>query len=293
MSDVKKDDETRKAVREGYGKIAQGGSGCCGPSREASCGCGGPTLAEDVSRAIGYAAEDLEGAPDEANLGLGCGNPVALASLEEGETVLDLGSGAGFDCFLSARRVGETGHVIGVDMTPDMLDRAREIARESGYANVEFRLGEIEHLPVADASVDAIISNCVINLAPDKGQVFQEAFRVLKPGGRVMVSDIVLEKDLPDAVRSSVAALIACVAGAIRMDEYLGLMRDAGFERVEIVEVKSYPVDMVTSDPEGRIIGEGLTIPAEESAEMAAAIKSISVHAFKPGGKCTCDCGCD
>ncbi len=292
MSDVKKDEETRKAVREGYGKIAQGGSGCCGPSREASCGCSGPTLAEDVSRAIGYAAEDLEGVPDDANLGLGCGNPVALASLAEGETVLDLGSGAGFDCFLSARRVGETGHVIGVDMTPDMLDRAREIAREADYGNVEFRLGEIEHLPVADASVDAIISNCVINLAPDKGQVFREAFRVLKPGGRVMVSDIVLERDLPDEVRSSVAALIACVAGAIRRDEYLGLMRDAGFERVGIVEVKSYPVELVTSDPEGRIIGEGLTIPAEESAEMAAAIKSISVHAFKPGG-CNCSCGCD
>ncbi len=292
MNDATRGEETRKAVREGYGKIAEGGSGCCGPSREASCGCGGSTLAEDVSRAVGYAQEDLEATPDDANLGLGCGNPVALASLAEGETVLDLGSGAGFDCFLAARRVGQTGHVIGVDMTPSMLDRAREIGRGAGYENVEFRLGEIEHLPLADASVDAIISNCVINLAPDKAQVFREAFRVLKPGGRIMVSDIVLEKDLPDKVRSSVAALIACVAGAVRRDEYLGFMRDAGFERVEIVEVKSYPVDMVTSDPEGRIIGEGLSIPAEESAEMAAAIKSISVHAVRPGG-CTCDCGCD
>ncbi len=290
MSDRTNDEETRKAVREGYAKIAGGQGSCCGPAQPSSC-CGGGTLAEDVGRVVGYSEEDLELA-GEANLGLGCGNPVALASLAEGETVLDLGSGAGFDCFLSARRVGETGHVIGVDMTPDMLDRAREIAREAGYTNVEFRLGEIEHLPVADASVDAIISNCVINLAPDKGQVFREAFRVLKPGGRVMVSDIVLERDLPDGVRSSVAALIACVAGAIRRDEYLGLMRDAGFERVEIVEVKSYPVELVTSDPEGRIIGEGLTIPAEESAEMASAIKSISVHAFKPGG-CNCSCGCD
>ncbi len=293
MSDSNESEETRKAVREGYGKIATGGSGCCGPSREASCGCGGPTLAEDVSRAVGYAQEDLDGAPDDANLGLGCGNPVALASLAEGETVLDLGSGAGFDCFLSARRVGDSGHVIGVDMTPDMLDRAREIARGAGYSNVEFRLGEIEHLPVADGSVDAIISNCVINLSPEKAQVFREAFRVLKPGGRIMVSDIVLERDLPDEVRTSVAALIACVAGAVRRDEYLGFMRDAGFERVEIVEVKSYPVDMVTSDPEGRIISEGLTIPADESAEMAASIKSISVHGYKPGGQCTCDCGCD
>ncbi len=289
MNDAHKDEETRRAVREGYSRIAEGQGSCCGPSQANPCG--GPSLAEDISKVVGYADEDLQTA-GEANLGLGCGNPVALASLAEGETVLDLGSGAGFDCFLAARRVGETGHVIGVDMTPSMLDRAREIARGAGYRNVEFRLGEIEHLPVADASVDAIISNCVINLAPDKGQVFREAFRALKPGGRIMVSDIVLEKDLPDAVRSSVAALVACVAGAIRKEDYLGAMRDAGFERVEIIEEKSYPVEMVTSDPEGRIIGEGLSIPAQESAEMAAAIKSVSVHAVRPGG-CTCDCGCD
>jgi arsenite methyltransferase len=176
-----KNEEIRKAVRDGYGEIAKNSGSCC-PAKT-SCGCGGNSV-ETISIGIGYRPEDLHAVPEGANLGLGCGNPVALASLREGETVLDLGSGAGFDCFLAAGKVGKKGRVIGVDMTPEMLDKARENARKAGYGNVEFRLGEIENLPVADQTVDIIISNCVINLSPGKDRVFQEAFRALRPGGR-------------------------------------------------------------------------------------------------------------
>src|SRR4030043_1269161 len=206
-------EEIRKVVREGYAKIVKQDSSCCDPVKS-SC-CGSTDLAQDISRNIGYTEEELKAVPEGANLGLGCGNPVALASLKEGETVLDLGSGAGFDCFLAANKVGNQGKVIGVDMTPEMLDKARENARKSDYENVEFRLGEIETLPAADNSVDVIISNCVINLAPDKGRVFKEAFRVLKPGGRLMISDIVLTKELPDAIKNSIEAYIGCLSGAI------------------------------------------------------------------------------
>ena len=233
------DEQIRKMVREGYAQHAKTGSSCCGSS--SGCGCG-PTV-DDMSRAMGYTDADLQSARDGANLGLGCGNPVALASLREGETVLDLGSGAGFDCFLAAQRVGPAGSVIGVDMTPEMLERARDNACKGGYANVEFRLGEIEHLPVADGSVDAVISNCVINLSPDKPAAFREAFRALRPGGRLMVSDIVLLRELPDAVRKSMEAYVACVAGASLKDEYLEAIRGAGFQDVRIAEETTYAVD--------------------------------------------------
>jgi ubiquinone/menaquinone biosynthesis C-methylase UbiE len=222
----------RKYVRERYAGIARQGTSCCGPVT--SCGCGGAT--ESDSRKIGYSAAEIEAVPPGADLGLGCGNPVALASLRKGEVVLDLGSGAGFDCFLAAREVGTEGKVIGVDMTPDMVEKARENARHGAYLNVEFRLGEIENLPAADRSVDVVLSNCVINLSPDKEKVFSEAFRVLKPGGRVMISDIVLTADLPEAVAGSLAAYAGCVAGALRKEEYLRLMEAAGFRNVRVVQ---------------------------------------------------------
>ena len=203
--------EIRKVVRKGYAKIAKQDSSCCAPVK--SC-CGSTDLAQDISRNIGYTEEELKAVPEGANLGLGCGNPIALASLKEGETVLDLGSGAGFDCFLAASRIGGKGRVIGVDMTPEMVEKARENARKVNSANVEFRLGEIENLPVADNSVDVVISNCVINLSPEKGRVFTETLRVLKPGGRLMISDIVLLKELPDVLRNSIEAYVGCLSGA-------------------------------------------------------------------------------
>jgi SAM-dependent methyltransferase len=207
----------KKIVKESYAKIAAMNSSCCA---ENSC-CSGAKLAEVISKKIGYKEEELKTVPEGVNLGLGCGNPVALASLKEGETVLDLGSGAGFDCFLAANKVGKDGRVIGVDMTPEMIEKARENAKKGNYESVEFRVGEIESLPVADNSIDIIISNCVINLSPDESKVFQEAFRVLKPSGRLIVSDIVLLKELPDVIKRSIEAYIGCLSGAMMKNKYL------------------------------------------------------------------------
>ncbi|MBU1672267.1 MAG: arsenite methyltransferase [Actinobacteria bacterium] len=275
-----KEEEIKKAVREGYAKVAE--TGCTCYTTESSSCCGGPAVAEDIGKKIGYSAEEMGEVPEGANLGLGCGNPVALATLAEGETVVDLGSGAGFDSFLAAARVGEAGRVIGVDMTPEMIERARLNAGKGGYSNVEFRLGEIEHLPVADGTVDAIISNCVINLVPDKAAVFADALRILKPGGRLMVSDIVLERDLPDAVRDSVAALVGCVAGAVLRDEYLGAMEGAGFERIEVLEDKGFPIGFAPGDATGEAFAREMGLSTEGLQEVADSIKSISVRAFRP-----------
>jgi SAM-dependent methyltransferase len=219
-----KDSEVKKAVKEAYGKIAES-SGSCG----CSCGCGGPVDSETISKAIGYSKDEMRAVP-EANLGLGCGNPTALAGIKEGDVVLDLGSGAGFDCFLASKKVGPNGRVIGVDMTERMVENARKLAEKYGYANVEFRLGDIERLPVADASVDVIISNCVVNLAPDKSAVFKEAHRVLKDGGRMVLSDIVLLEELTAEQRNDKGLLAGCVAGAMMKDDYLGKLEAAGFE---------------------------------------------------------------
>ena len=234
--------DVRDTVREEYGKIARQGGSCRGPS---SC-CGNPP-GDSVAATVGYSNEELAGLPEGADMGLSCGNPVALASLREGEVVLDLGSGGGFDVFIAGRKVGPTGRAIGVDMTPEMVSKARRNAEQfraaSGLDNVEFRLGEIEHLPVADASVDAVISNCVINLSPDKAQVWREIARVLKPGGRVAVSDLGLVRELPDAVRESVEALIGCIAGAVLVEETERLAREAGLSEVRVERHAIYSDD--------------------------------------------------
>jgi len=272
-------EEIKKVVREGYAKIAKQDSSCCVPAN--SC-CGSTDLAQDTSKSIGYTEEELKAVPEGANLGLGCGNPVALASLREDETVLDLGSGAGFDCFLAANRVGNTGRVIGVDMTPEMIEKARENARKGNYQNVEFRFGEIENLPVADSSVDVVISNCVINLSPDKRRVFAEAFRVLKPGGRLMVSDIVLLRELPDFIKNSIEAYIGCLSGAIMKDEYIDTIKSAGFQKIRIIDETPFPIECMANDPPAKAIVENLKIPPEEVREVSSLVLSIKVHGVKP-----------
>jgi SAM-dependent methyltransferase len=254
--------DVRAVVREKYGAVASGepcGCGCCA----------GPEDAEGALAKLGYTTEQAAAIPEGANLGLGCGNPIAHAELKPGETVLDLGSGAGIDCFLAAREVGPSGRAIGVDMTPSMLARARALAGKLGTTNVEFRMGEIEHLPVADASVDAIISNCVVNLSPEKLQVFREALRVLRPGGRLVVSDLVLTRELTPELRRNAEPYAGCVAGASLEAEYLRLVREAGFDDVRVLERTGYDVgaDKYPADSPER--------------EAFSAVVSIKVRATK------------
>ncbi len=265
------DERVHETVREGYTRVAERACGCCvGADPNA------------IGAEIGYSADEMAAVPAGANLGLGCGNPVALASLVPGETVLDLGSGAGLDAFLAARAVGEGGRVIGVDMTPAMLARARENARAGGYANIEFRLGEIEHLPVPDGSVDVVISNCVINLSPAKDQVFIEAFRVLRPGGRLLVSDIVLTGTLPDRLRASAAAWAGCIAGAVSRERYLDLVRRAGFEEVEVIGEEPFPLSCMANDPTAQAVFGDWAMTDEEVRTAEAAIASLKVRARRP-----------
>ena len=273
-----KQEEIKKVVRERYASVAREGGSCCAPKN--SC-CASANVAETLSKRVGYSDEDINSVPEGANLGLGCGNPVAIASLKEGETVLDLGSGAGFDCFLAVKKVGEFGKVIGVDMTPDMIDRARNNARKGNYTNVEFRLGEIENLPAADNSVDVVISNCVINLAPDKSRVFKEAFRVIRPGGRFMVSDIVLLKELPDPIRDSIEAYTGCIAGASKKDEYLKIIKNAGFKDVQVLDEKNFPIEVLENDPVGKKVIEKLNMSKEDVKDIGKSIISIRVQAKK------------
>jgi arsenite methyltransferase len=267
----------KKEVRKRYAKVAKTNGSCC--ASRVSC-CSAPTD-EQVSKTVGYSQEELDTVPAGANLGLGCGNPTALASLKEGERVLDLGSGAGFDCFLASKKVGKSGKVIGVDMTPEMLDKARSNAKKGKHTNVEFRLGEIENLPVADSSVDIIISNCVINLSTNKKRVFEEAYRVLSPNGRLMVSDIVLLKELPKAIQQDMEAYAGCIAGAEIKDKYLDLIRKAGFEEVKVLLEKVYPIDCIVSEPEAEDVINRLGLTREQVADVANSIVSISVSASK------------
>jgi len=278
-------DETdiKEAVRDRYAGHAADATSCCSTSgtRAAAASCCGPSGAS-VSGELGYDADDLADVPEGADLGLGCGNPLAMLELKEGETVVDLGSGGGIDCFLAAKRVGPTGRVIGVDMTPEMIARARRNAAGSQIGNVEFRLGEIEHLPVEDGTVDAIISNCVVNLVPNKRQVFADAFRVLKPGGRMSLSDIVLLGEVPLQIRDSVEAYVSCLSGAILRDEYLKLIEEAGFTDVAVAESRSFTVgDVVAEDLVQEFVRQtGATM--DELRAAAALFQSVRVSAKRP-----------
>jgi len=279
-----KKEKIRGAVRERYGKLAREGIipseahpvvPCCGtpetsPKTGSSASCcsggAGPSL-EGIASAIGYKEKDIQGVPEGANMGLGCGNPVALASLKAGETVVDLGCGGGFDCFLASKEVGKSGKVIGVDMTPEMITKARENAVKAGASNIEFRLGEIEHLPVADNSADIIMSNCVINLSPDKLRVYQDAFRVLKPGGRLAISDIVATAPVPEEVRKNLALLTACIGGAATIEETEHMLREAGFQDIKIKP----------NERSGDLIREW--IPGKQIEDY---VVSASIEAVKP-----------
>jgi arsenite methyltransferase len=248
--------EIKKAVKGRYGRIAKQDQQSCCPS------CTSEASLLSQAEVIGYLKEDLEHIPEEAIMGLGCGNPTAIADLKAGEVVLDLGSGAGVDVFLAANKVGPTGRVIGVDMTKEMVDKAKSIARDHGYHNVEFRLGEIEKLPIEDKSVDVIISNCVINLSLDKSRVFREAYRVLKLGGRLIVSDLVSEGALPDEIKNDPDAWVGCIGGALERQQYLKQIKKAGFENVQVLSSKEFHIE-----------GEG--------SQIVTKLLSITVKAYK------------
>lgn len=264
-------DELRNEVRQHYGEVARSGKSCCGPT------CCTPGAEDDTAgaaaqtaRRLGYSESELEAAPEGANLGLGCGNPQAIAALRPGETVVDLGSGGGFDCFLAGKRVGTAGRVIGIDMTADMISRARANAAKMKVTNVEFRLGEIEHLPIPDATADVVISNCVINLSPDKAAVFAEAFRVLRPGGRLAISDVVARQPLPDRIRGDLSLYTGCVAGAATVAEVETLLRGAGFVDVQVRIDDAATQAMADMTP--------------QQQDLASLAASASIEARRPGG---------
>jgi len=266
--------EIKDMVRARYGGIAAGSvADCCAPAASSCCGTTRPSASDAKAREMGYSAEELAAVPEGANLGLGCGNPQAIAAMQAGEIVVDLGSGAGFDCLLAGRQVGATGHVIGVDMTHEMLKKARKNASKTGASNVEFRLGELEHLPIADNTADVILSNCVINLVPDKARVFCEAFRVLKPGGRLAISDVVNTGPLTAELASDRALLCGCVAGAAPVGDVEAWLHAAGFQDVRVM-VKAESRDLVASWAPGRGIEE----------YVASAI----IEARKPAGGAAC-----
>lgn len=277
-------DNIHEMVRKRYGQIAQSGGSCCGPDASSvqvgssgGCGCGAVD-AETMARAIGYSSDDLADLPEGANLGLGCGNPTAIAALQPGQRVLDLGSGPGIDVVLAARRVGPEGHVIGVDMTPAMLARGWDAIARAGLTNAELRYGRIEQLPVDDASIDVVISNCVINLSPDKAAVFREVARVLRPGGRMAISDLALTAPLPPAMRESIAAYTGCIGGAILREDYLAAVTAAGL-RIDRTDEHSYDVTPVLRALEG---GPQLLAELGEDIDPAQAVVSLSIRATRP-----------
>jgi len=273
-----KETEIKRAVKEGYARIAK--QATSNYSSKSCCECADIPL--EICKRIGYSDEEISAAPPESNLGLGCGNPVALASIKQGETVLDMGSGAGFDCFLASSRVGPSGMVIGVDITSEMVDKARSNARKGGYKNIDFRQGDLENMPVADNYVDVVISNCVINLVPNKRLVFKEAFRVLKPGGRLAISDIVLTRELPDFVKNSTRAYIGCLAGAIMKDEYLQIIRNVGFGEIAVAAESSFPVESLLCETDSPSGVERPKISIAQQKEVADSVLSIKVSARKP-----------
>lgn len=277
--------KVKRIVKEGYANIARNKTKCCAPIDVC---CGNSTSPSEISKTIGYTKDQLDSVPNESNLGLGCGNPTAIASLKQGENVLDLGSGAGFDCFLAANKVGEKGNVIGVDMTPEMVEKANLNAKNHGYSNVEFRLGEIENLPVESNSIDVVISNCVINLSPDKREVFKGAFRVLKPEGRLVISDIVLLKELPLYIKESVEAYVGCISGAILKDDYIKLINDAGFQDIVISNETSFSIDLMINDPTAQSIIKDNNISEEELRNVGSYFVSIKLIAVKKGDSYSC-----
>ena len=273
-----KEKEIKRAVREGYASIAKQATSYY--SARSCCGCA--QAPEEISKRMGYTDEEINAVPPESNLGLGCGNPVAIASLNEGETILDMVAGAGFDCFLASAKVGPKGKVIGVDMTSEMVEKARTNARKAGYTNIDFRQGDLENMPVADNYVDVVISNCVINLVPNKRMVFREAFRVLKAGGRLAVSDVVLRKELPSFVRQSTKAYIGCLAGAIMKEEYLGIIESVGFQDVEVIEEAAFPIESLLCETSAPVAMEMPKISPEDIRDAADSVSSIKIKAIKP-----------
>ena len=277
--DIEKDENVRESVRKAYSEIAKTDGSCCQPS-SSCCGSYSPTK---LAKGIGYSQEDLSILPDGANMGLSCGNPTAIAELKPGQVILDLGSGGGFDVFIAARKVGPKGRAIGVDMTPEMLSKAKasisKFTEKTGLTNVEFRLGEIEYLPVADASIDVVISNCVVNLSPDKQQVWNEIARVLKAGGKACISDLALRKPLPEEVLQSTAAMVSCVAGAVLVDETVKMAKQAGLSNIQ-TEEKAYSIDVMAecNDQLYRQVKEFLP----EGSKLSDYIVSVNITAFKP-----------
>ncbi len=272
--------QIQENVKSGYADIVKRNTKRSFLSNIFQC-CDPKEIASDIGKKIGYSEEELKNVPQDANLGIGCGNPTALASIKKGETILDLGSGAGFDCFLASKETGVTGKVIGIDITPEMVAQAKKNAKKGNYKNVEFKIGEIENLPIENNSIDLIISNCVINLSNQKEKVFEEAYRVAKPNGRIMISDIILLNDLPDYVKNSVEGHIACLAGAVRKEHYLDAIAKAGFTDIRIDKQAPFPIELMLNDPIAEKIVRENNLTENDIKAIASSIVSISISAKK------------